>query len=1404
MPVIRVETDKSLYRPGESIKVNVTASRPGLRTIVDVARESEIIESRSLTLQDGSATFTLRYRPGFRDEVSITAFSRSAENSDYNFPVGSKTVLFPRNRDLNVNFRMDRTEYKPGEEATVDFSISTPDGRPASTALGVVVFDRAVEERARTDQEFGGRFGFQGNFSQWRGYENQIGGFSRKELQQIDLTKPLPDEMELVAELLLADRSQPFSTFEAETFDLDPHEVFANAINSQINHVGRLLENQYKAVGLYPESGAGFRRLLFETGHNFASLGDPWGMPYRDVFSIDGDDHVFEIFSAGPDKQFGSKDDFSVARIARPYFRFTGEAISRAVERFHVRTGEFIRDTPTLRNELRREGIDLGSISDPWGQPYEISFTTNKTLLNLVVSASGPNGRHEIETANSDDVQVWVASIDYMTETRAQMEKALSQYFEKTQDLPPNDNELRLAFTTAGIEQSRLLDPWGRRYFGVFKTESRHEDRLVIQDVAMYGQPAKNRSQITPVKQHVKNIELFSSGEDGRQGTGDDFHVAVFSRLMNELVQGVQGTPTGPMVPFSGAKGAIKGTILDLNGAVVAGAKVKATQKTSAREFEAVTDDSGVFILRNLPVGLYEVRCDSPGFQTAVVMDVPVSSFNITSINFTLQPGSVTETVTVTGGVENNMMLETSSSSVTTKGGTIISIGHAPQMATPRLREYFPETLVWQPLLETDRQGQAQLKFKLADNITTWKMSVISSTEDGEIGMAEKEIKAFQPFFVEHDPPRVLTEGDQIALPVVLRNYLERAQIVDVEIKPESWFSLQGPASQRANVAAGDSARPTFLLTALASVKDGKQRVTARGSDASDAIEKSVTVHPDGEEKTQTTSDILGDAVNLNLNLPASTINGSSRFELKIYPNLMAHVVESIEGIIQRPYGCGEQTISSTYPSLLVLRRDKYRPVDSKLRTTARRYAEIGYKRLLDYRTADGGFAYWQDSEADLALSAYALRFLYDAADFVSVDDAVVKGLRQWLLKQQSEAGTWPARRYSSADPESDRATLMLAAFVARVLAKTGTANGGSSELRRALANLSTRIESFDEPYLIASYALAAAESGDLRGATRAAARLRQLARADGGTTFWELSTSTPFHGWGAAGRIETTALAVQALAAVAGKDEKVNAGYQSNDPLIKSGLLYLLKHKDRYGVWLSTQATINVLDTLIALLAGDSNPASGATSPLQVFVNGQPAASLSLPAGALSTGMVRADLSRFMRHGPNQIELRRSPGSAFASVQLVANYYVPWSETDSSRDSATQASQASGLLLSSTFNKTETEVNEEIVCRVKAARRGGNGYGMMLAEIGLPPGAEVDRASIESAMKTAGWGLSQYDILPDRLVVYLWPPAGGLDFTFKFRPRFAMRAKTAPSVIYDYYNPEARTVVEPVRFVVR
>lgn len=87
--------------------------------------------------------------------------------------------------------------------------------------------------------------------------------------------------------------------------------------------------------------------------------------------------------------------------------------------------------------------------------------------------------------------------------------------------------------------------------------------------------------------------------------------------------------------------------------------------------------------------------------------------------------------------------------------------------------------------------------------------------------------------------------------------------------------------------------------------------------------------------------------------------------------------------------------------------------------------------------------------------------------------------------------------------------------------------------------------------------------------------------------------------------------------------------------------------------------------------------------------------------------------------------------------------------------------------------------------CHVETERIGFRGYGMMLAEIGLPPGSEVERESLETARESGS--IQGYEVQPDRVVFYVWPEASRSKFEFQFRLPYGMDAMTAPSVLYDY-----------------
>jgi hypothetical protein len=89
----------------------------------------------------------------------------------------------------------------------------------------------------------------------------------------------------------------------------------------------------------------------------------------------------------------------------------------------------------------------------------------------------------------------------------------------------------------------------------------------------------------------------------------------------------------------------------------------------------------------------------------------------------------------------------------------------------------------------------------------------------------------------------------------------------------------------------------------------------------------------------------------------------------------------------------------------------------------------------------------------------------------------------------------------------------------------------------------------------------------------------------------------------------------------------------------------------------------------------------------------------------------------------------------------------------------------------------------------------------MVIAEVGLPPGAEVDRGTLANIVADSSSSVDSFEVAPDHVTFYVWPRAADSRFHFVFRPRFAMRARSAQTLLYDYYNPEERVVLAPKMF---
>jgi hypothetical protein len=96
--------------------------------------------------------------------------------------------------------------------------------------------------------------------------------------------------------------------------------------------------------------------------------------------------------------------------------------------------------------------------------------------------------------------------------------------------------------------------------------------------------------------------------------------------------------------------GRLVGTVTDESGASVPQAAVRATNLGTGVARAATTDMAGNYTVPNLAVGSYEVSIEMRGFKRFVQRPIAIEVDQTARIDARLQPGAVTESITITGG----------------------------------------------------------------------------------------------------------------------------------------------------------------------------------------------------------------------------------------------------------------------------------------------------------------------------------------------------------------------------------------------------------------------------------------------------------------------------------------------------------------------------------------------------------------------------------------------------------------------------------------------------------------------------------------------------------------------------------------------------------------------------------
>jgi len=699
------------------------------------------------------------------------------------------------------------------------------------------------------------------------------------------------------------------------------------------------------------------------------------------------------------------------------------------------------------------------------------------------------------------------------------------------------------------------------------------------------------------------------------------------------------------------------------------------------------------------------------------------------------------------------------------------------------VRRLFKDTAYWAPTVQTDASGLATVQVPLPDNLTTWRATVRGVTNQTEAGQAVSKVLSSRDLMVRIEGPSFLVNGDRQTVRAVISNRTNADAQVRVQFEANN-LAVEGNLQQQVSVPANGNGSVELILKPD---KSGEGKLIAKAwidGGATDGVEQVFNVRPRGALLNDRFAGDTRGGAGFKVTLRPDADTESGRLRISVSPTIASSMVQSLDDLIDFPYGCVEQTMSRFYPTVVLSST-----MESVGLGKPRRAAEIpqmvsdGVARLSAMQNSSGSWGWWHYDEGDPGMTAYVLDGLYRAkAAGYRVPEAVVDRGLDWAdttLAKQIAAPSW------TSTPEQ-RSWFWNTQTADRLYLAAATAQWGRKE--KASAFLQTVRLDKATPAIASNYALAAQALG--QDAKPAIASLSKMAKVTDSVANWDEQY------WG----VETTARALRSIVLV-----------EPTNPLVPKVLRYLMEQK-RGRSWFSTRDTAMVLIAYTQYLKA-TKEVINSEGDVTLRINGQDMGRITFTKGSLGGPDAAFEVPlKQLQSGENNVELIRANGVVYYGVdmrQTVPIASIPASDPGLKisrvyRRLETRRLEDGTRRLMPT-EQTVTSVTPGDLIRVEITIESDKHREFVIVEDPIPPSCRItDREDLPSDERWSDWW-SRSSFFDDRAAFFARSVSKGKStISYTMRAEMVGKSTALPVTIYNMYDPDQRSLAPEISLEVK
>lgn len=632
----------------------------------------------------------------------------------------------------------------------------------------------------------------------------------------------------------------------------------------------------------------------------------------------------------------------------------------------------------------------------------------------------------------------------------------------------------------------------------------------------------------------------------------------------------------------------------------------------------------------------------------------------------------------------------------------------------------FRTTVYWNPIIQTNAKGKATFSFYNNESNSSFKITAAGVGYNGLIGSKEIVYATIDPLTINYKLPAYMSINDEVTVQVTLTNNSDK----EIQGQLNLILPSEIESSQKAmdvRIPAKGFINQKIIVHPKVKTKEGAITINWLSPQGNQTISKKTSII---DPNFPMSTSISGDKTQqFQVTLPPWQ-KGTLEAQFNIYTDVVGEVMDGVASLISKPYGCFEQTSSSTYPNVMILKYLKETgKANPEIENKALKFIDEGYKRLISFETSEGGFEWFGHTPPHETLTAFGiLEFTEMKEVYNKVDQKMIDRTVAWLLNRRDGKGGFHKSK-KGYDSFAGSPTDVANAYIVYALSEAGIKENYEKEYEHAKKEA---IQSKDS-YKIGLLACAAKNLGQIEDFKELINLLKQNISKHDIKELPVKNTITRSYG----NDKQTETLAFNILALLKDTDQ---------DTVLIVKLVEELLSNRKNGRFGATQATAMALKALIEYTKDSNKKTLENGLNIQLSINGSVYQN-KIKQTANGKLMIKG-LSKHLKQGENSVEILFNNKTTSLPYSLNINWMSAM--PDSSQESYVK-------MECSLDEKTTLGNTVRLTTHVKNVK--AQNLGMVTAIIGIPSGASVQPWQLKQLMEEQK--IAYYEIFENYLVFY-------------------------------------------------